>query len=165
MTKYLLLAIAFVVTFSACHKSTGNGITYTNDSVTVEMDYTKTTYHETKAANGGYYTHVKISKYDQTNSSYYLEVLADDLQGSITCSMNIVMNKMPDGSFRLDSTNTNALSIPQYYGYANNYAFPAGPVIFTHEGNDYVQGSFEGTVQCNTIIKQIKCTFRATIEQ
>lgn len=162
MSKYLCLAI-FVLLFSAsCHKSTNDGIFYTNDSVSIEMDYTKTTYRE-KGKGKGYYIEVKAQKHAQAPISYTISLSAyDEILPRL--NMTISMLKMPDGSFRLDSTNYNAIQIYQNAIDFQWYKYPTGPVIIIHDGTDYLRGSFDGTILSNGVLKQIKCSFRAEWE-
>ncbi len=163
MSKYFCLAI-FVLIFSAsCHKPTNDGIYYTNDSVSVEMDYTKTTYRE-KGKGKGYYIEVKAQKYAQTPTYYTISLSAYD-EVLPRLYMTIGMIKMPDGSFRLDSTDYNTMQIYQNAINPQRYIYPTGPVIIVHDGPDYLEGSFDGKIQTNNIWKQIKSSFRAEWEK
>ncbi len=162
MSKYLLIIVAIIIVCSACHKSNKNETTYTNDSVSLEIDLNKTTYREAKI-NAAYVNYITAKKYLQVDTAYVISLdVADSGYPKLNMSMRMV--KMPDGSFRLDSTSYNSLAIYYTRGVPTTYSYPAGPVTLIHDGNDYLQGSFDGVIQSGSTSKQVKCTFRATIE-
>lgn len=160
--KKLIIAVSLLTTMYSCHPSGGSSVTPSNDT-TFTGSYFQYSY-------SGNYTNSKAFNLGAVSTYPTLAVLINatstigviggstiplytiglvnnyGLYGSNNCSLVFLYNGSGTGSYPMSSPSNGGAGSSFLTASGQMYNDTTGTVTITHQGTDYVQGTFTGTM-------------------